>query len=244
MERLYLPPSLRYFVPLRTLNGSPGMHASLEYDLVEAARPKLVVDVGSNDALSFSVLCQSMRDHDVDGLAYAVDTWESDEAREAAGHTSATELNNFFHAEFRFAYMLKQSLEDALSHFSNGSIGLLRVDAARLDRPFDAVLDAWLPKLEPAGLMLCAGLFEHPGALDAFRARAPNAPVFDRGGLGILAGDSLTSGAPSHELLAWLSDGDERARAGLYSFYAHAWLHRTLAADIAEHGESLNRKRT
>jgi hypothetical protein len=76
-EHLYLPPSLRYFVPLGADIGSLGPHACFEYDIVEATRPEMVVDLGSGSALSFVVFCQSMKDHDIDGLAYGVDVWRA-----------------------------------------------------------------------------------------------------------------------------------------------------------------------
>ena len=54
-ERLYLPPSLRYFIPLVADIRNPGAHACFEYDVVEARRPEMAVDLGAGDALSFAV---------------------------------------------------------------------------------------------------------------------------------------------------------------------------------------------
>lgn len=237
MEHLYLPPSLRYFTPLRTVNGGPGAHACLEYDLVEALAPELVVDVGCGDAVSFSNLCQSMKDHDVDGLAYAVDCSKDDE--EDAGFAS---INHFLHTHFRFAYLLKQTPEEALAHFSSDSVDLLRIDARRAGRPLEPLLDAWLAKIRPGGFLLCDGITENPSDLAAFRARAPAGIVFATG-LGVDRRGGTFIEEATHELVRWLSSGDRTAELGLGAYYAHAARHQTLKLEIERKGEHLQRKR-
>src|SRR5204863_484906 len=79
MERLYLPPSLRYLEPMRVVRGASLDHTSFAYDLVTALRPRLVVDVGTGAGMFMAVACQAMRDHDIDGLVHGIDPWSDDE---------------------------------------------------------------------------------------------------------------------------------------------------------------------
>jgi hypothetical protein len=53
MVHLYVPPSLRRFVPRWVRPTQALRYVPLEYDLVEALQPELVVDLGTGDALSF-----------------------------------------------------------------------------------------------------------------------------------------------------------------------------------------------
>ncbi len=243
MEHLYLPPSLRYFTPLRVLDGSPGDHASFDYDLVEALRPKLVVDIGAGNALSFAVFCQSMQDHDVDGLAYAIDVWESDGDREARGDATLASINNFLHAHYRFAYLLRHDSKSALAHFSDASIDLLRFDLARLSEPPRELFDAWLPKIAPGGALVCAGIAGGTTARTEWRLRQQSGFVFEARGLGVTVFDSSDGREPNHELLRALRTTNESERHALASFYEHARRHHALKTEVGEHGTELARKR-
>jgi len=241
MEHPYLPPSLRYFVPPRIMNGTLGVHACFEYDLIEATKPGLVVDLGAGNAQSFATFCQSMKDHDIDGLAYAIDSWECDEQREADEQPTLSSINNFIHAHFRFGYLLPLTPDQALAHFADGSIDLLRIDVHRVERPLDELLEAWVPKLEPGGFLLSEGLMDHPRALAAFRGHAKTGFVFPTG-LGVYRRGSPHGEPPAHELLGMLSEGDEETRQGLVRYYRHAAFHHALRITVDQHADVLNRK--
>jgi hypothetical protein len=242
-EHLYLPPSLRYFVPLGAEARDLGPHACFEYDIVEATRPEMVVDLGSGNALSFAVFCQSMKDHLVDGLACAVDVWESDEIRESEGSIPLTTINNFLHTHFRGqAYLLKLSLEQALAHFADRSVDLLRIDLERADRPLAALLDAWTPKLKAGAVMLIAGINVRANALHDIETRSPL--IFPgASGLAVTIHELAAANAQLHPLMELISQGPDADKQGLVRFYEHAALHHTLRSEIAESAYILYRKR-
>src|SRR4051812_13977202 len=106
MERLYLPPSLRYLDPLRVIPRVSTAHLSFAYDLVEAVRPRLVVDVGTGAGASLSIICQSMRDHDVDGSTYGIDGWEDEDAKDEQDPTRWSALNAFLRTYLRGIFYL------------------------------------------------------------------------------------------------------------------------------------------
>ena len=58
-------------------------HLPFAYDLVAAIRPELIVELGVYNGLSFFTFCQSMVEHDIDGVAYGVDCWEGDDHTDA-----------------------------------------------------------------------------------------------------------------------------------------------------------------
>jgi hypothetical protein len=203
----------------------------------------MVVDLGSGNARAFSVFCQSMRDHDMDGLAYAVDVWESDEQRSAEGATPFTTINNFFHTHFRgYAYLLDLAPERALLHFADASVDLLRIDLGRSERPFADLLAAWTPKLKPGAVLLIAGVTERTPVLTALGQRSPVIFPDARGLAATIHGTSDAAGRP-HWLLEAIATGDEACKQRLVSFYEHAALHHSLRREILGQGDVFFRKR-
>jgi hypothetical protein len=233
--RLYLPPSLRYFDVTRVTGGPPARHTALVYDLVEAIHPGLLVDLGAGNARAFVAACQSLRDHDVDGLAYAVDSWAS-----ADGETGSPDaVNQMLHAHFRgVAYVLKVAPRDALVHFEPRSIDLLRVDVSRIGEPLDSLLDAWLPRIADDGVLVCAGISQDRGAEAALRERL-SSPLVVFSGDGGLAVSVLSSRVRPSPLVELLRSEVEEDRADLVRFYAHADEHAALSDFVATHGDRL-----
>ena len=70
---------MRGFQPRRRAFSTWVDHVSFAYDLVEAIRPRKVVELGAYNGMSFFAFCQSMIDNNVEGLCYAVDTWGGDD---------------------------------------------------------------------------------------------------------------------------------------------------------------------
>ena len=80
---LYFPPSMQRFEPKRMVFSTWVDHLSFAYDLVAELRPKITVELGVYNGLSFFAFCQSMIENDIDGVAYGVDCWEGDEHTDA-----------------------------------------------------------------------------------------------------------------------------------------------------------------
>jgi hypothetical protein len=201
-----------------------------EYDLVAAARPTMVVDVGAGSASSFFVFCQSIRDHDIDGTLFAVDRWLDDEGKQADDPTHSASINHHARTFFRgTTYLLRTKPEDALNHFDGAFLDLVRLDPERCDGALNEVLSAWLAPLAPGGLLLCCRMNEPEVrvAWDAISAGNRTFTMNLGGGLGVL----IKGGASelSHEYLIQVIDSDDPTeRASLEAYYEHAALHHSL----------------
>jgi hypothetical protein len=233
MVTLYLPPSLRYFEPMRVLPNAGMEFMSLEYDLVEALRPALVVDVGTGDAQSYFTLCQSARDHDVDSLCYAIDAWEDDEAKAPEDESRYMFINHFAHAELRgMAYLLQMNPADALMHFDSGMIDLLRLDVTRVGGGTGELMDQWLPRVAPGGLALLPGISGPRGGeiLEGLECRGGRRWLFRQGaGLALhRRDDANTTGEGLADLLRLAFFGSEEDRESLERWYAHAAAHHRI----------------
>lgn len=247
MLSLHLPPSLRHFEPLRHPEMPGADPPVIEYDLVEALRPRLVVDLGAGSGVAFAAMCQSARDHDVDALCYAVDPWPEDADEAAATGTGAgsASLNNFLHTYFRgTSYVLKMTEGNARQHFAAGTIDLLRIDARRLGAPLGELLDVWLPKVAPRGVVVAD--LASDADREAWRARTGGGGIVVPAStpLGVHAPGGPAAGVPgSSELRRWLSSGDAAEREDLAAFYAHAVRHHALRREVRDEGGGLFRKK-
>jgi hypothetical protein len=191
-------------------------HAGLEYDLVEALRPSLVVDLGAGDCASFFTYCQSMLEHDTDGSAYAIDTWE--DPRATNPHSTFDAVSGYGRASYAgISYFVRMAPSDARRLFDENTIDLLRVDGTRPDVIAGADVEDWFRRVRPGGVIAWHGAAAEPALWSLVAFRSPSV-VFagGRGGLGLLRkGDSQATA----ELLRLLFVEDERR--DLERFYEH-----------------------
>ncbi len=224
---IYLPPSLRHFEPAFLTFSTWMDHLPFGYDIVEAVRPRLLVELGSHKGFSYFTFCQSMKDHDIDGLCYAVDTWEGDRHTDSYGEEVFQEVNRYNRQHYAgFSYLLRMLFEEALGHFEDASVDLIHIDGLHTYEAVRRDFEDWYPKLRPGGIMLFHdiaarikdfGVWRFWGELEAehqtFR--------FDHGfGLGVLRKPG--GEAPAHPLLRLLFSGDEDTAQALRRFYVHA----------------------
>ena len=152
---IYVPLSMHRFEPKCIIKSAWIDHLAFAYDIVEAVRPELLVELGTHKGLSYFAFCQSMVENDIEGLAYAVDNWEGEE--HAGKHESQVyqEVMKHNREYYRaFSYPLKMYFHEALNHFDNDTIDLLHIDGLHT---YDAVKEDfsnWYPKVKPGGIIL------------------------------------------------------------------------------------------
>ena len=179
IERIYFPPSMRGFQPLRRAFSTWVDHISFGYDIVEALRPARVVELGAYNGMSFFIFCQSMKEHSVDGVCYAVDTWGGDEHTGEYDESIYEEVRHHARENYRgISYLLRMLFNDAVAHFEAAIERQDRIEAA----PFVA-----LSRAELAGTLTQRAA---PG--DAERAAilcAQSAATADRLGLRLITAE-------------------------------------------------------
>lgn len=118
-------------------------------------RPAIFVELGTHTGNSYSAFCQSAREYGLDAKCYAVDTWQGDEH---AGHYDDAvfnELSEYHNKNYEaFSRLLRMTFDEALSHFSDGSIDLLHIDGLHTYEAVKHDFEAWLPKLSRRGVVL------------------------------------------------------------------------------------------
>lgn len=130
-------------------------HLPFAFWVVEEARPRTLVELGSHHGTSYLAFCQSVARCGYDTRCFAVDTWQGDEHSGFYGdevHAALHALNEQHYSGF--SQLMRMTFDDALGYFDDGSIDLLHIDGLHT---YDAVkhdFETWLPKMSERGVVL------------------------------------------------------------------------------------------
>jgi len=162
--------------------------------LVAACRPRLLVELGTHNGVSYAAFCEAVARYGIDARCYAVDTWEGDEHAGHYGNQVFEALRRFHDARYAgFSELLRCTFQQALPQFADGSIDLLHIDGFHT---YDAVrgdFEAWRPKLSDRAVVLFHDTNERRGDFGVWRlwqelqAEYPAFEFLHGYGLGVLA---------------------------------------------------------
>jgi hypothetical protein len=130
-------------------------HIPFAFWIIEAAKPSVVVELGTHSGNSYFAFCQSVTSNHLPTRCYAVDTWQGDEHAGFYDNTIFEEVLS--HNEERysgFSSLLRMTFDEALEHFSDGSIDLLHIDGLHTYEAVKHDFESWHPKLSPSGIVL------------------------------------------------------------------------------------------
>ena len=186
-------------------------HVPFAHWIVAACRPRLLVELGTHNGVSYAAFCEAVAQYGIDARCYAVDTWQGDEHAGHYGDSVFEALRGFHDARYAgFSELLRCTFEEALPHFADGSIDLLHIDGFHT---YDAVrgdFEAWRPKLSDRAVVLFHDTNERRGDFGVWRlwrelqAAYPGFEFLHSHGLGLLA---VGSRAPE-DVLALCRLGD------------------------------------
>src|SRR5215471_3372940 len=124
---IYLPKS-RAFVAKHMVFSTWVDHLPFGYELVDALRPEMLVELGTQAGLSYFCFCQAAREHGLSTRTFAVDTWRGDEHTQAYDEKIYEQVaaQNANYADT--STLLRMLFEEALGQFADESIDLLHID--------------------------------------------------------------------------------------------------------------------
>jgi chromosome segregation ATPase len=218
------PGSLQPFV-LRSMFWRPAWlaesscveHVPFALWLIEAARPRLVAEVGIANAVSYFAFCQAVDRLRLDTRCYGLHTG-GDAKAAGAEYEAARSYNEAQHAAF--SRLSSCHVSRAPEGFSAGSIDLLHLNGT-LESMED--FDAWLPKLSDRALVLIHGIENRGSASETadlyavLKCRYPHFDFAQGQGLGMLGVG--TQRAPLVSSLFAAHDS-EHLRQGLQEMFA------------------------
>jgi O-antigen biosynthesis protein len=168
-------------------------HAPFAFWLVEAHRPRTIVELGTHNGLSYFSFCQAVERAGLATHCFAVDTWEGDEHAgfySSEVHELVERVNRRYGG---FSQLLRMTFDDAVGAFDDGSIDLLHIDGRHFVDDVLHDFETWRPKLSDRSIVLFHDTNEYGRdfgvhlAWAQIRERHPASVEFLHGhGLGVL----------------------------------------------------------
>jgi Methyltransferase domain len=146
-----------FWVPERILASGWIEHAPFAFWLMEAHRPRRVVELGTHLGYSYLVFAQAVTRLGL-GLAtrcFAIDTWKGDEHAGFYDEEVFRELREYHDPRYAgFSQLVRATFDEAAKSFENGSIDLLHIDGRHFYDDVQHDFITWKPKLSPQALVL------------------------------------------------------------------------------------------
>jgi len=199
-------------------------HLAFASDLIVATQPELIVELGTHWGEAYFTFCQTVEEHGLSSLCYAVDHWLGDEHAGRYGEEVFENVRQYNDRYYKpFSYLLRTSFDDAVSQFGDSSIGLLHLDGLHTYEAVSHDFRTWLPKVKPGGIVLLHDIcpkqqdFGVWRLWDEIKAEFPSTFEFHHSwGLGVLRKEGEARCSPLTELLF---DGSTSVREELRRHY-------------------------
>jgi len=183
-----------YFAP-RFLETSGWIElVPLAFWMVQAHRPRTLVELGSHRGISYFAFCQAVQALGLQTRCHAIDTWEGDSQAGFYGDAIYDDVRARNEAEYSsFSTLLRMTFDDALSSFEDGSVDLLHIDGLHTLEAVSHDFETWLPKLSDRGLVLFHDTnvrsddFGVHTLFASLRERYPSCEFLHGNGLGVIA---------------------------------------------------------
>jgi len=187
-------------------------HAPFAFWLVEALRPRAIVELGTHGGYSYFALCQAVQRLDLNARCHAVDTWNGDEHAGFYGeevYEAVRARNDCLYAAF--STLLRCTFDEALPRFDDASIDLLHIDGRHRLMDVRHDFESWRPKLSERAVVLFHDTNTRAETFGVWRywaevsARYPHFEFLHGHGLGVL-GVGRDFPAPVRRLFEAMND--------------------------------------
>jgi hypothetical protein len=169
-------------------------HAPFAFWLIDKARPKTIVELGTDRGVSYLTLCQAVQDLGLSTTCRAIDVRMGDEHSDSESEEIFSQLKDYHDTHYAgFSQLTKSTFAETLDSFAEQSIDLLHIDGCRFHEDVLENLESWLPKLSKTALLLLHNSNEDKTEFGVaklwreLRARYPSFEFKHGSGLGLLA---------------------------------------------------------
>jgi hypothetical protein len=130
------------------------MHGPFAYWLVNASRPRRIVELGTHYGYSYFCFCEAVSALGLETDCYAIDSWLGDEHAGFYGddvYESALRENTKYSG---FSTLLRKTFSEALADIPDGTVDLLHIDGRHYYEDVKEDFETWIPKLSERAIVL------------------------------------------------------------------------------------------
>ena len=181
---------LRYFSGDSAWTG----HIPFALVLVQLARPRTIVELGTHWGDSYCAFCQAVAELKLPTRCTAIDTWQGDAHTRPYNEHVYQRLKQFHDPAYSsFSTLMRTTFDQACPQFADNSIDLLHIDGLHTYEAVKHDFETWKPKLSERGIVLMHDTAATHGDFGVWRlwqeleSAYPSFQFMHESGLGILA---------------------------------------------------------
>lgn len=130
-------------------------HVPFAFWIVDAMKPRSLVELGTWYGMSYLAFCQSIENSGLDTKAMAVDTWRGDTQAGAIDDSILRELRTWHDPHYTgFSTLEQNDFAVAAQKTPDGSVDLLHIDGLHTFEAVSHDFETWLPKMSDRGVIL------------------------------------------------------------------------------------------
>jgi Methyltransferase domain/Glycosyltransferase like family 2 len=144
-----------FWSPKRLVSSAWIEHSPFAFWLIDALRPRRVVELGVFQGLSYFAFCQAVEQLGLDADCFGIDTWQGDEHGGFYGEQVFETVSRYNADHYGdFSRLIRSTFDQAQPHFANGTIDLLHIDGRHFYDDVKHDFEHWLEKLSSAAVVL------------------------------------------------------------------------------------------
>jgi len=212
--------AVSFWEPQATPSSSWTEHAPFAFWLVEALKPRSIVELGVHHGFSYFAMCQAVRALALDTRCFGVDRWTGDEQAGFYGDDVYQAVCRHNRRYAGFSTLIRSDFAAAGARLADGSIDLLHIDGFHSYAAVRHDFETWRPKLSRRGVVLFHDTAEFRPGFGVHRlwaelsVRHPHFAFTHGHGLGVLGiGDDIP------DSLRTLFDADPACADDVRRFY-------------------------